>query len=124
MSGERVTTLLLTERAINDLRAIESFSVERWGETVADRYLDDIEASLSRCSQNPGLLVSRSELSPRLKFYVVNKHLLVCDVTDECIVVLTIAHSSPDLLTRLEDLEPTLKAEVQLLQDSARKAGH
>ena len=113
----------MANRAIRDLQAIETFSIERWEEVVASRYLDDIEASLARCSQNPGLLTSRPELSPHLKFYVVNKHLLVCDVTDACIVVLTVAHSSLDLLTRLEFLEPTLGAEVQILKDNARSAG-
>lgn len=116
-------TVLLTRRALQDIRDIEQYSVDRWGVEVAHRFVDDIEAALVRCSQHPGLLRARPEFSANLQFYVVNRHLLVCDVDEKTIVVLTVAvaHAQQDLLQRLPKLEPTLKDEIEILRQSAKR---
>ena len=114
-------TVLLTRRALQDIRDIEKYSVDRWGVEVAKRYVGDIEAALVRCSQHPGLLRARPEFSANLQFYVVNRHLLVCDVDEKTIVVLTVVNAQQDLLQRLPKLEPTLKDEIEILRQSAKR---
>lgn len=114
--------VLLTRRALQDIRDIEQYSIDRWGVEVANRYLDDIESALFRCSQHPLLLRARPEFSANLQFYVVNQHLLVCDVDEKSIVVLTVANARLDLLERLTKLEPTLRDEIEVLRQNAGRS--
>jgi toxin ParE1/3/4 len=107
--------LLLTERALRDLANIERFSVEHWGRRAATRYLSDIEAAMQRIRRQPELLRTEEDFHTALRFYSVNKHVLVCDVLPDAIFVLTILHSSMDIPIRLNELSPTLALETELL---------
>lgn len=111
----RRVELLLTDRALSDLRDIERYSIENWGRNTADKYLADIELALQRVSENPELLREQADFPAALRFYRVNRHWLACDVRPEVIVVLTVIHGSMDLPSRLAALEPTLPAEAELL---------
>jgi plasmid stabilization system protein ParE len=106
----------LTELALDDLHAIQQFSVKEWGRQTADQYLNQIEAALDRIQQNPNLLHLEPDILKGLSFYRVKKHLLVCDCCDDFIIVLTIVHTSMDVQSRLLELEPRLVAESQLLR--------
>ena len=55
-----------------------------------------------------------------LKYYRVDKHLLICDSQPKSIVVLTVIHASRDIAARLGELLPELTHEVALLH---RKLG-
>jgi toxin ParE1/3/4 len=109
------TKLLLTERALHDIAEIEAYSESEWGKRTADKYLADLEAALRRIQEMPDLLRPEKELHPDLRFYRVNKHLLVCDVQPKAIFVLTVIHASRDIPSRLAEIQPTLAAEVELL---------
>ncbi|MCA9779238.1 MAG: type II toxin-antitoxin system RelE/ParE family toxin [Candidatus Eremiobacteraeota bacterium] len=117
-----MTKVYLTRNAISDIQAIYDYSIGKWNESVAESYLSDIESALQRCGENPGLLVSKPSLHAALRFYVVRKHLLVCDVTEHSIVVLTVSDARMDLAERLELLQPTLAAEIDLLRRRAKKS--
>lgn len=106
----------LTERALADVREIERYSVEKWGRTTANQYLDDIAAAFDRFIENPEILSLEPNFAPGLYFYRVRKHVLVCDYNEPRVVVLTILHTSMDLPARLAELEPRLIAEVQILR--------
>lgn len=108
--------LLLTERALDDLAEIESYSIAQWGKKRAAQYLMEIETALSLIQEKPGLLKSNEPLHETLSFYRVNKHILVCDIQEKSILVLTVIHSSRDIPSRLFELQPTLHAEVELLR--------
>lgn len=105
----------ISRRAGRDIREIEQFSIENWGEKVAAEYLDSIQEALRRLSRDPGLLRSRPEFSPHFRFYRVNRHFLVCSIVDESIYVLAVKHGSLDLPNRLNELEPHLLKEADLL---------
>jgi len=112
--------VILTERALSDLREIETYSVREWGRKTADLYLDDLQAALDRLQEDPNVLHLEPDLSPGLYFYRVRKHFLVCDDADGVIVILTVIHTSMDIPSRLAELEPRLAAEVKLLRNKAR----
>jgi toxin ParE1/3/4 len=120
VSRRSPTKLLLTQRALRDVQSIFDFSVERWGKRIADKYLDEIEAGLERVKAHPNLLKPEPEFHPALSFYRINRHVLVCDVRPESIVVLTLVHASMDIPARLAELQPTLIAEVELLHRRLR----
>ncbi len=111
----------LTRRALGDLRQIEIYSVQEWGRKAADKYLDDISAALDRLSDHPEILRLEPDFCPGLYFYRVNKHFLVCDYHTETVLVLTVIHTSMDLPSRLQELEPRLIVESQLLQTKPRQ---
>lgn len=118
MNHRKAAQLLLTERALDDLASIAEYSRAQWSRKTARRYIDDLQAGMSRLRDRPDLLQAIPDLPFTLKYYRVNKHLLVCDVRETDIVVLTVVHSSMDLPNRLAELLPTLAAEVELLHET------
>ena len=115
--------LYLTRRALLDVDEVDRYSVERWGDKVAGRYLNDIQAGLQRLSDSPSLLREQPEYSLRLRFYRVREHLLVCDVVGETVFVLALRHGSMDLPRRIAELEPQLVDEAELLHARIVKRG-
>ena len=113
--------LVLTERAISDLREVERYSTARWGSKATDKYLDDLAAALDRISENPDLLRREPGLATGLYFYRVRKHVLVCDYRDRAVVVLAIVHTAMDLAARLAELEPRLSAEAGILHEKLHR---
>ena len=105
----------LTRRALRDIDEIEHFSAERWGQQVADEYLQGLNAALQRLQECPSLLRERPDQSLRLRFYPVQKHILIADVIGARIYILTVWHGSMDFASRLAELEPQLVFESQLL---------
>ena len=105
----------LTRRALLDIDQIERYSVERWGQRVADTYLDGLNAALQRLEESPDLLRERPDQSLLLHFYSVQQHVLVADVGGERIYILCVWHGSMDLAGRVTDLEPQLIREAQVL---------
>lgn len=107
--------LYLTERAIDDLKAIKSHSIDTFGKSVADRYLKQFETALDLIRASPNLLREKENIAGHLRFYRVEKHWLVCDIIDGHVYVLTVKHGSMDLPNRIAELEPQLIAEAKLM---------
>jgi toxin ParE1/3/4 len=113
--GSSPNRVLLTERALRDIRAIEGYSIEQWGDEIARKYLDKIEAALDRIAERPDLLREESDFAESLRFHRVEKHVLVCDIQDKTVYVLTVVHTSMDIPRRLAKLQPQLLLEADLL---------
>ena len=111
--------LLLTERALDDLQGIYDFSLAEWGEKTAMRYIQSFEDCFLILQNNTGLLKVNKAVSSRFMIYPVQKHFLICDIINDAICVLTIRHTSMNLLERLQELEPTLDAEAKKLYKNA-----
>lgn len=116
-----MASVSLTRRAFRDLHGIERYSIERWGRSVAEDYLDDIEQGLNRLRDNPKLLRTKDGISPDFSLYRVREHFLVCTLSADRIYVLTIKHGIMDLPSRLAELEPQLLAEAELLRRALDK---
>ena len=118
MARKRKPKLHFTERALRDIAAIESYSVDAFGRKVANRYLRKIETALAWIKDNPELLRPETDFHDSLRFYRVEKHLLVCECQDTTnLVVLTAVNATMDVPSRLAELEPTLAAEVEILRE-------
>ena len=105
----------LSRRALLHIDEIDEYSIDRWGERVAERYLADMFAAIRRLEESPNLLQARPGHSVRLQFYCVREHTLVCDVLGDDIYVLAVWHGSTDFTGRLEKLEPQLISEAELM---------
>jgi len=112
----------MTQRSLRDIKGIEDYSVEQFGRRVANQYLDKLEAGLSRLADNPELLRQEPPFHASLRFYRIEKHVLVCETgVRGKLIILTLLHASMDIPKRLAELEPTLKIEVQMLAAQLRK---
>ena len=110
-----MATIALSRRALRDLDEIKRFSVERWGQVVADEYMRSIEQALVLLGEQPGLLRARPDVSESLAFYRVKQHFLVCALEKENLFVLTVIHGAMDLPERMSELEPALQQEADIL---------
>ena len=115
MGRSKTKRLLLTDRSLDDIAAIEKYSIERWGKKTASKYVGQIENALSLIHSNPDLLRQEEGFPPFLRFYNVNKHVLVFDIQMREIILLTLFHGSMDIPSRLAELAPALATEVELL---------
>ena len=112
----------MTQRSLHDIKGIEAYSLEQFGRQVANQYLDKLEAGLSRLAENPELLREEPPFHASLRFYRIEKHVLVCETgVRGKLIILTLLHASMDIPTRLAELEPMLKMEVQMLAAQLRK---
>ncbi len=110
-----MTGLHLTDRALSDLDQIERYSVEQWGQKVANEYIDDLGVALGRLAANLSLFAERQDYSGRLRFYRTREHVLIGDVLNGAGYVMAIWHGSMDFIDRLADLEPLLVREAEFL---------
>ena len=110
-----MSKLLLTDRALTDIDAIECYSVERWGRRVADQYLADLDAALGRLADDLSLFKGRHDYTGRLRFYSIRGHVLVGDVIGDVGFVLTVWHGSMDFIDRLPNIEPDLLHEAEIM---------
>ncbi len=113
--GQEVTArkarLLLTERAVRDIRDIEAYSVAEWGKRTAAKYRTDVEA-LCTASRIP-ICCGRSRIFiPTFRCDRVREHLLVCDVQPKAIALLTVIHASGprQLVVQFASCSPVIQA--------------
>jgi plasmid stabilization system protein ParE len=105
----------LTRRALDHIDDIERYSTERWGRRVAAEYLEGLNTALQRLERRPDLLRDLSDGSLVLKFYGVQRHVLVAAVVGERVYILAVWHGSMDLLRRAAVLQPQLVMECEVL---------
>lgn len=115
MAKARKTKVFLAERAIADLREIEACSTEKWGKATAARYLDGFDKFFTLVEAEPGILMATPVIESLLT-HTVEKHVVVCTKWNDDVLVLTIVHSSRELITHLDRLLPTLRSEVEILK--------
>lgn len=115
MAKARKTKVFLAERAVKDLLEIQAYSIEKWGKAAAEKYLDAIDNFFALVEAQPGILLP-IPLIENLLAHSVEKHVVVCAKWNNDVLVLTIVHSSRELITHVNRLLPTLKSEVELLK--------
>ena len=120
---KRKPTIHLTNRALRDIADIETYSIEQFGNRAADQYLSTLEAGIRRIALQPDLLRAEEPFHETLRFYRIEKHLLVCETgVAGKIIILTVLHASMDIPSRLAELEPNLVLEAELLLKQLRTA--
>ena len=113
----------LTDRALRDIASVEAYSIEQFGKRVASKYIDKLESGINCIAENPSLLREETPFHRSLRFYRVEKHLLVCETgIDTRVIILAVIHASMDVPSRLAELEPTLNVEAELLVKKLRDA--
>lgn len=105
----------LTRRANRDLVAIYEYSIEQWGERVADEYIHGLQNSLFLLQDNPKLLTYNHHISSRFRCFRHQKHWLICEILGDIIIVLTVLNTAMNVLENLKKYEPSLEQEAETL---------
>lgn len=71
---------------------------------------------------NPRLLRDEQGFYPWMKFYRHEVHLLAGDIQPAAITLLTTIRTSMDVPERLNELEPNLKTEIELLHRKLKRS--
>ena len=89
----------LTVLAEQDLAAIAAYTLDRWGEIQAARYLDQLEACCQLLADSPTIGRPCDEIRPGLRRMEQGRHVLFFRVrSGDSIVVVRILHQ--DMLPR------------------------
>ena len=108
--------VFLTDRAKEDIHSIYRYSINKFGVNVAEKYIDKLEFSLSILYEQPHLLLKKPTISPHYQLYQVGSHWLVCERQDDIIYVVTIQHTSLNIIEKLTELMPMLQKEIELIK--------
>jgi toxin ParE1/3/4 len=85
-------TVILTVAAEQDLRDIEVYTLQQWGERQAKRYVFSIEEAIDTVGDNPKLGRVRPTLSADYRVYIVKSHALVYTVLQNTVTIVRILH--------------------------------
>lgn len=89
-------TLFISERAESDLRQIWRWTYHHFGESQADRYLDDLEGGMRECAAAPERGKDRDTLRAGYRSRLVGKHVVFYTMTDEYVLIQRVLHGSMD----------------------------
>lgn len=95
---------VLSPGAAADLRAIARYTVEKWGEQQARRYLADLEAAAEGMASGTGAFIERGDILPGLRMVWSGKHCIFCMPREgRPAVILAVLHERMDIVARLID---------------------
>ncbi len=89
-------TLIISERAEADLRAIWRYSFESWGETQADRYLDALDDEMRKSATEPERGKLRDPVRAGYWSRLVRQHIVFYTFTDTEVLIQRVLHGSMD----------------------------
>ncbi len=87
----------LEPRAIADLDEIWDFTVERWSEAQAERYVLGLRDDLQMLADQPALGRSRDDLHAGLRAWIYSRHVVFYTPAEWGVEVVRILHSSRDV---------------------------
>lgn len=100
----------LTRRAILDLKNIYVYSVENWGEQIAEKYLDGIYEVFFSLVENPDAGNIWQKRAFPFRMVAAGKHFAVYELHNNQIIILTVLHGN-------QNIEIILNREKQRLID-------
>lgn len=88
-------------RAEQDLLDIWLYTFHAWGETQADRYLDELDQGIRLLAENPKLGTDYGEICDGYRRFSINYHRVFYRPTNESLEIVRVLHESMDIDTRL-----------------------
>jgi len=92
----------LTVQAEEDIKEIWHYSVDRWGEELAEKYSEQLEHRFEWLVENTHLGKERDEVKEGYKSYFQGKHTIFYRITSVGIEVIGIPHQSEDIERHFE----------------------
>ena len=90
-----------TDKAERDLEGIIDYTVQEWGVSQADAYLDGLESRAQLLAENPDLGTVREALSEGLLSFPYESHILYYKKHARDIVIVRVLHQHMDPVKHL-----------------------
>jgi toxin ParE1/3/4 len=88
--------LVISERAEADLREIWHYSFDNWGETQADRYVDELDAGMRKCGAGPEGGKQQEAVRSGHWSSLVRKHVVFYTFGDDEMLIQRVLHGNVD----------------------------
>jgi toxin ParE1/3/4 len=88
--------LEVTERASDDLRSIQAYTLAQWGVDQASEYEEAIHDAFEMLRTHPELGKNREDLRSGLRSYPVLGHFILYEIARDTLVVQRIVHQRMD----------------------------
>ncbi len=89
MAKAKKAKVFLTDRAISDLQDIEAYTIEKWGDAQAAKYLDAFDRFFWSCRSTARHSLTNPFID-ELITHSVESHVVVCTKWHDDVLVLTI----------------------------------
>jgi plasmid stabilization system protein ParE len=93
---------LASRQAPENLRDIESYTLQEWGELQWEEYEAALWQALESLGENSHLGRARDDLHRDVRVLVVRQHIIIYSVTADMVRVAPILHRSRDLRAALQ----------------------
>jgi len=93
--------LELTPAALDDLRSIRVYTLERWGTAQENAYLDRMWEKFESILTNPAPYRGRPDLFPGCQIAAERKHVILFRVNKSTLQVVRVLHSAMDFKRHL-----------------------
>lgn len=90
-----------TGKAEHDLEGTIDYTVQQWGASQADTYLDGLETRAQLLADNPDLGTKRDALSEELLSFPYESHILYYTKQPHGITIVRVLHQNMDSLKHL-----------------------
>jgi toxin ParE1/3/4 len=80
--------------AVRDMEEIDDYTVDRWGEAQAARYLDQLQSCCDQVARNPLLGRQCGEILPGLRRIEQGKHVIFYSQRNSGVYIWRILHES------------------------------
>ena len=106
----------LTERAAIHLRDIYDYSVDTWGEDIANAYMAKVIKKLQQIAQAPGRGIQRQHRSSPFLMAPTEKHFAVYKQLEQGIIVAAMLHGTRDIEKVIARITPALAEEINKIE--------
>ncbi len=110
--SEKPLSVLRTLTARAKLKEIYRYSLDKWGEKVARKYMADIEAEIKRAARRRGGAKKNQEFSARFTYSRVRRHYIFFDVKQDSLIIATIFHAGMHIKERMHEEMRSIEKEI------------
>jgi toxin ParE1/3/4 len=102
--------LEITPAALEDLRSIRAYTLDRWGPDQEQRYLDQLWRRFEDILADPGRYRSRPDLFPGCQIAAEGRQVILFRVSKNILQVVRVLHSAMDFNRHLPTDNPPYPA--------------
>lgn len=92
----------LSPTAVDDISAIDRYTMQRYGAQQAETYVRGLEKQLHFIADTPHIGKNRDEIKVGLRSFVYKKHIIFYRIKDTCIRITNVLNVNRDALHLLE----------------------
>ena len=93
--------LILTQAALEDLRSIRAYTLEKWGELQEQHYLNGLWAKFETISADPTRFRFRQDLFPGCRIAAEGQHVILFRANSEVLEIVRVLHGAMDFKRHL-----------------------